>query len=418
MSTTFERLKKYLVPIIGEDRSGVFSFRREKGGAITRFHLRIEKNGYGMLLANSSVACRLSPSGTVIAKLLLENKNENEIEAEIRKNFRSIPDEQLKGDVKHLKEFIDTLATPDDTYPIFNLQDPALEPPRSLIAPFHAQMNTGSAEKVNPILRKLWDAGIPHVTFQADSRSSIDEAIQNVQRAEDIGMICGIRASGSWLQQSEVMKRLALAGIDYIVAPVASLSPENHDKVFGDGDYQHALQSFKDCIQWEICPVVEVAVSKQNRQEISELLKTLESNGMHNVHCFVVTEPLSDGLAGTEIIQTAVDILAVGSNLAMRIIWLPPVSRTTNLQDVIKAGPRTAGDVSIFVDSDGNVFPSRGEKVRAGNVLNDPWKSIWSSEVFRKYRDRVESDTHCSICPGMEICAADCPADPKGWDLV
>jgi radical SAM protein with 4Fe4S-binding SPASM domain len=415
MNITFERLKKYLVPIIRVDRSGVYSFRREKGGAITRFHLRIEKNGYGMLLANSSVACRLSPSGTLIAELLLANKNDQEIETEIRKNFRGTQDEQLKHDIERLKGFIETLSTPDDTYPIFNLQDPALEPPRRLIAPFHAQLSTGSPEKVNSILQKLWDAGIPHVTFQANG-SSLDESIRNVQRAEDIGMICGIRATGSWLQQPEVMKRLALAGIDYIIAPVASLNPETHNKIFGDGDYQHAFNAFKHCIQWEVCPVAEVAVSKQNRNEISELLTALESKGIHNVHCFVAAEPLPDGLASTEIIQAAVDILAAASNLAIRIIWLPPISRTTNLQEVIKAGPRTAGDVSIFVDPDGNVYPSRGPKTYAGNVLKDSWKSIWNSEVFRKYRDRVESNTHCEICPSMEICAADCPGDPRGWD--
>lgn len=412
-----ERLKKYLVPEIKTDHSGVFSFRREKKGAITRFHLRIEKNGYGMLLANSSVACRLSTSGTLIARMLLEGKNQQEIETEIRKKFRGIQNEQLKHDIGQVNQFIETLSTPDDTYPIFNLQDPALEPPQSLIAPFHAQMHFGSAEKINPILQQLWDAGIPHVTFQSNG-NSVEEAIKNVQRAEDIGMICGVRATGSWLQQPEIMKRLALAGIDYIVAPVTSLNQQNHDKIFGDGDYKHALQSFKDCIQWEICPVAEISVSNENKKELPELLINLESNGVHNIHCFVVAEPLREGLTRAEIIQTAVDILAAASKLQMRIFWLPPVSRETKLEEVIKAGPRTAGDVSVFVDADGNVYPSRGPKVCAGNILKDSWKAIWNSEVFRRYRERVESNTHCSICPGLEICAADCPGDPKGWDTV
>ena len=275
MSATFaDRLKKYFVPEIKNNRSGVYSFRREKNGAITRFHLRIEKNGYGMLLANSSVACRLSPSGTAIARMLLEGKNQQEIETEIRKDFRGIRNEQLTHDLEQLSHFIETLSTPDDTYPIFNLHDPAMEPPRSLIAPFHAQMLVGSAEKVNPVLQKLWDAGIPHVTFQVTDSTSIEESVQNVQRAEDIGMICGIRASGNWLQQSEVMKRLALAGIDYIVAPVTSLNQQSHDKIFGERDYQHAFQSFKDCIQWEICPVAEIALSNENKKELPELLKT------------------------------------------------------------------------------------------------------------------------------------------------
>jgi hypothetical protein len=27
----------------------------------------------------------------------------------------------------------------------------------------------------------------------------------------------------------------------------------------------------------------------------------------------------------------------------------------------------------------------------------------------------VESDTHCGQCPGLAICAADCPRAPAGW---
>ena len=239
MSVTFgDRLKKYFIPEI-EWTKAVSILFAGKNGAITRFHLRIEKNGAGMLLANSSVACRLSPSGALIAKSLLQGENENKIQSDIRKNFREVRNEELSQDIERVRQFIETLSIPDDAYPIFNLQDPALETPRSLIAPFHAQMHVGSPEAVNPILQKLWDAGIPHVTFEVNNMSSVDGSIRNVQRAEDIGMICGVRAQGSWFQQDDVMKRLALAGIDYIVAPVVSTDQKNHDKLFGVGDYSN-----------------------------------------------------------------------------------------------------------------------------------------------------------------------------------
>ena len=179
-----------------------------------------------------------------------------------------------------------------------------------------------------------------------------------------------------------------------------------------------SLQSFNDCLKWEICPVAEIAIFSENKKDIPELLKLLNSKSVRNVHCFCVTEPLTEGLNSIGIIQTAVEVLEAASKFETRVIWLPPVSRSSSLEEVLKAGPRTAGDVSIFVDASGNVYPSRGPKVSAGNLLQNPWKAIWDSDVFQRYRDRVESNTHCSICPGMEICAADCPGDPKGWDTV
>ncbi|HSE43193.1 MAG TPA: SPASM domain-containing protein [Acidobacteriota bacterium] len=411
------QIKNFFLPE-PPNRSGIYSFRREKNGAITRFHLRVEKNGEGMLLANSSIAARLSASGTLIAKMLLEGKTQNEIETEVRKQFRKVPDQLLSEDIDRVWQFIESLSNPDDTYPIFNLQDPALEPPRDLMAPLHAQIPVVSSEKTKTILQKLWDAGIPHVTFEVLKESSSDETVRCVQYAEDIGMICGVRASGTWFQQPDVMKSLALAGIDYVVVPIVSAAKEKHDRIFGERDFEKAQQCINDCKRWEICGVVEVGISHENRKEVADLFTMLESKGILNVHCFAVAEPVEKGLTGVEIIQTAVDVLSTASQLQMRVIWLPAVSRAGSLSEVLQAGPRTAGDVSVLVDAEGNVYPSRGPRTAAGNVLNTPWKTIWDSDVFRNYRYRVQSNTHCSICPGLEICAADCPGDPQGWDSV
>ena len=40
-----------------------------------------------------------------------------------------------------------------------------------------------------------------------------------------------------------------------------------------------------------------------------------------------------------------------------------------------------------------------------------------ASEVYEAYRRRVQTDTHCDECPGLAICAADCPRTPLGWAI-
>jgi len=67
------------------------------------------------------------------------------------------------------------------------------------------------------------------------------------------------------------------------------------------------------------------------------------------------------------------------------------------------------------VEADGSVYPARGPMTAAGNLLRDSWESIWENPVFLRYRKRVESPTRCDVCPGLEICAADCPGNPEGW---
>src|SRR5262245_3756189 len=149
----------------GKAKAGIYHYRREADGNVTRFHLRVEEDGTGLLLANSSVAAKLSASGVAIAEMLLEGKTENEIRAEIHKRFRDVDDKLFDSDLLKLKSFIETLANPTDHYPIFNLNDSAVSTPHSLLAPFHAELPVMSANKVIALLDKLWSSGTVHVTF-------------------------------------------------------------------------------------------------------------------------------------------------------------------------------------------------------------------------------------------------------------
>ena len=227
-------------------RKGIYHYRREAGGNVTRFHLRVEEDGAGLLLANSSVAARLSPSGVLIAKSLLEGSTKAEVAQTVYENFRRVERSQLEKDLVKLTQFIETLANPEDNYPIFNLDDPSLIPAGRLFAPFHAQLDVGPACEVNALLNKLWDCGIVHVTFSATRDSSSEQAISNMERAEDIGMISGLRGVASWLQTPDLFRRAALAGVDYVVVPLLSHDAQRHDAFFGAGDFSLGLQCLHD----------------------------------------------------------------------------------------------------------------------------------------------------------------------------
>lgn len=395
----------------GKIRAGLYHFRREDGASVTRFHLRVEEDGSGMLLANSSVAARLSASGAVMAKALLEGVNQNTITEQIRRNFRGAGEEQVREDLNRLSEFIRTLANPEDNYPIFNLDDPAVMTPHRLFAPFHAQMSVAPADSVNPLLAKLWENGVLHVTFAGTDASSSNDALRNIERAEDIGMISGLRGPASWLQLPGLIEQSAQAGVDYVTVPILAPQLDEHDAILGQGDWQHAMNCFADCRKWEICPVAEIPLFKLNSHQIPALLETLQTRGVRNVLYYAIAAQHQErGLTGTEIIQAAVDVEELAHRSQVRYVWLAPVSVSGSLPKLIQDGPRTGGDVSIRVEPDGSVIPARGPRTVAGNLLRQDWKDIWNHAVFKRYRERIETPTRCAICPGLAICAADCPA--------
>lgn len=396
----------------GKIKSGLYHFRREDGGNVTRFHLRVEQDGSGMLLANSSVAARLSAAGITMAKAVLEGAEDSDIAQQIRKNFRGAEEGQVHEDLKRLNEFIRTLASPEDNYPIFNLDDPAVMTPHHLFAPFHAQMSVAPAESANPILMRLWENGVLHVTFAATEASSVHDALRNIERAEDIGMISGLRGPASWLHSPGLLEQSAQAGVDYITVPVLAPQLDEHDAILGQGDFQEVMECFSECRRLEICPVAEIPLFKLNAHQLPALLELLKERGVHNVLYYAVSADHQErGLSTTEIIQAAVDVEDLSHRSQVRYVWLAPVSSSGPLATLIQEGPRTAGDVSIRVEPDGSVIPARGPRTVAGNLLRQDWKDIWNHAVFRRYRERIESPTRCAICPGLAICAADCPGN-------
>lgn len=401
----------------GKTKAGIYHFRREEGGNVTRFHLRVDPEGSGMLLANSSVAVRLSPSGVAMAKAILEGMDKNQISLHIQQNFRGATEQAVRDDLEKVQGFISTLSNPEDNYPIFNLDDPALIPSH-LLAPFHAQMPVGSPGTVNPLLTKLWDAGILHVTFAATASGSKEDAVLNIERAEDIGMITGLRGPASWIHTGDLLQRVAAAGVDYITVPVVSSHASEQDAILGMGDFENLQRFFADCRKLEVCPVAEIPLLASNVQKLPELLSWLESRGVKNVFYYAVAaDQQPQGLGSTPIIQAALDVEELSHHSTVRYVWLAPVSAKGELRQVVENGPRCAGDVSIRVELDGMVYPARGPMVPAGNLLAQTWNQIWNHKVFQRYRERIEAPTRCSVCPGLAICAADCPGDSKGWAI-
>ena len=392
---------------------GIYHYRREQGGSVTRFHLRVEEDGTGLLLANASIAARLLSSGVLIAKALLEGRSRQDVRQAVRESFRNVNDNQLDEDVQKLTGFIETPANPEDNYPIFNLDDPATATPRALFAPFHAQLRVAPPEKTNPLLQKLWNNGILHVTFLATGSSSVRDAVANIERAEDTGMISGLRGTATWLQTPDLLRSAAMAGADYVTVPVGSAEPEIHDGLMGAGDFLAAMKCFEDCQDLEVCSVAEVPLMRENVQDLDSLNQILRKAGVWNVTYWAVAGQDPSALSRTQIIEAAVQVEELAHRSKVRYVWLPPVSG--NWKQTLEEGPRTAGDVSIRVEPDGSVYPARGEMTAGGNLLMENWQTIWNREIFRRYRQRIETPTRCDVCPGLEICAADCPGDPRGW---
>lgn len=402
-------------------KPGVYPYMYREGGEMTRFHLRVDGDGSGVLLANATAAARLRPSGVIIARGLLECHDEQEILNQLSLCFRDVKPAAVQQDVERVRQVLCTLAAPGDRYPILNLPDPLLAPEATLLEkPLSADVPLAEPSRMLPLMKRLWDLGIPHVTLVAGENPPVGDLVRAVERAEDLGMIAGVRARGSDLVQGSLIQDLALAGIDHVDILYLSAQADIHDALAASGDHARALEALALARRFEVCPVAVVALVSSTLSALEETLDDLVGRDVTNVGFYAIgtVEPeSSEAVRADAMAQVAEAVEEAAAEADVRFLWYPPIrfDPSIPLANQVRRGPRTAGDNSIRVEPDGSVIPGRGPCQAAGNLLTDDWDTIRQHEVYRAYRDRLTADTRCDDCPGLAICAADCPRNPAGW---
>jgi len=407
-----------------EPEPGIYHYERLEADWPTRFHLRVDPDGQGLLLANAAQAAVLSESGVLMAQAILEGREDHDIFLKVGNTFPDVTGNEIWAGLAQVRTLIENLSHPGDNYPISDLDDPyAATRSRAFAAPLRADVVPGQLELTEEIIRKLWDAGIPHVALLVRPELHKDDLPRLVEAAEDIGMIAGLRTVASWLPE-EVLEAAANAGLDHLTLLYASAASAEHDALVGAGDNDLVWRYFARCEELELCAVAQVPLMQSNVDEIETIIGQLGERGVTNISFFALACPDNDELAreagalpGSALPQVATVINEASETANVRYLWEVPVrfDNSRSLAEQVTAGPRAAGDVAIRVDQDGTVYPARGPRTSAGNILGDTWEQIWENPCFTRYRERLAAPTRCADCPDLPICAADCPRDPRGW---
>jgi len=405
---------------------GLYHYVCEGTGAPARFHLRVDTTGAGLLVANAAAAAQLRPSGVIIAKAVLEGEGDPAIVLRLTSVFRGVSAEAASADVCRVRNLIARLQSPEDNYPILNLADPAFAPAAApLDRPLSADVPLAEPKRLVPLVDRLWQLAIPHVTFIAGQNPDPRWLVRAVERAEDLGMIAGVRIRATELLGGTLAADLAAAGVDHVDVLYLSHEPAVHDALAGPGDHAAAIRALATVRDLDVCAVAGLALVEANLASIDETIAALVAQGVTNLALFAIAVPEEEhkkedttgAVAASTLVQAAALVEESAEAHGLRLLWYPPVRRdpTMTLADQIRRGPRASGDTAVRVEPDGAVIAARGPWQNAGNLLANDWDAIYSSAVYQAYRRRVETDTHCDTCPGLAICAADCPRDPTGW---
>lgn len=406
--------------------AGLMHFMREHDGRPVRYHLRIEPDGSGLLLANASAAVRLSPTGVAIAHGLLAGESDRALARGVVERFAGAPIERVRQDIIDVRTLLGELARPlRGAYPLRSLDEPeATVHRRVLRAPLSADVTVDDdLESSLGIVQRLWEAGVPQVMLSLSPDAQADGLVRIVERAEDLGLIAGVRVRATDLVADGLLDDLARVGLDHL--DVLYAGEQHHDTLFGStgaSDYAAARAALERALQLEICPVAVVPIVATTFDQLESIADELASLRVRVAIAFalVSTDDDPEVLSPDEVRQAAATIEEVADHRDLDVVWAPPLERDASIDVIaqVRQGPRTAGEASMRVRSDGTVLAPEGPSTAAGNLLRDPWPDIWSHASFRRYREAVDDPSRCASCPGLALCAAGCPARPETWARV
>ena len=359
------------------------TFQSGPGEPPYRLHLRLEKDGSGILIINAATVLHLNPTAAEFAYHMIKGTPPEQAAIEIAKRYR-ISVAEAQKDFVDFNERIQTAIHTPDLDPTLYLDFERVAPhSKDLTAPLRLdcaltyRLPAGTQAEYAPtkrvdrelttdewqtIMDKAWAAGIPHITFTGGEPTLREDLPALIAHAEKVGQVTGLLTDGLKLADKEYLHNLLQTGLDHLLF---ILQPEN----------PASWQALEIILQADLFTTVHLTVTPWNVKQAGETLERL---------CTLKVKSLSLGASEPSLHEALHGLHNQAANLGLTLRWdMPvpysaenPVSHET-IEDEVPSG---AGKAWLYVEPDGDVLPTQGEAEHIlGNFLKDPWEKIYQS---------------------------------------
>ncbi len=345
-----------------------------------RIHLRLLKDGTGILIVNASTVLHLNPSAAECAYHFIKGTAPEEAAKQIAARYRVGKDAALR-DFTDFSERVQTLIETPDLDPVSFLgfervapHSASLRAPLRLDCALTYKLPTGSKAEYAPVKRvkrelttdewqtildKAWRAGIPHITFTGGEATLRDDLPQLISRAEANGQVCGLLTDGMKLADKKYLKALLQTGLDHILF---ILQPED----------KKSWKALESILAEDIFVTAHLTVHRNNAASIDATLERLADAGVKS---------LSVTMAKKFPPEKAQAIRDKAAALGITFRFDLPVPYSTDNPIAVETSedhiPDGAGNAWMYVEPDGDVLPAQGMADRVlGNLLRDEWSAI------------------------------------------
>lgn len=346
-----------------------------------RLHLRLEETGGGLLIVNAATVLHLNQTAAEYAYYLINNTDADVVAQQMSARY-SVDPLIARQDYVNFTERIRTLVETPDLDPVTFLDfdrrlpfsgrlsaplrlDCALtyrlpEDQAADSAPIERVERELATEEWKTILRRAWDAGIPHIIFTGGEPTLRDDLVELISFAEQLGQVTGLLSNGLKLSQPAYLNKLLQAGLDHLML---ELHPES----------KQSWQAVSNAMVEDLSVVVHLTLTADNQSQIKPILDRLVSLEVKKVSLSASDPALAPALA------SARDWVA---DRNLELVWNIPVPYSSLHPVALETSDAQiegAGRAWLYVEPDGDVLRAQGDPTVLGNLLHEPWKKIWKS---------------------------------------
>jgi len=424
--------------IVRGPSSGLYHYSRENEFEKSRIHLRVDPDGTGVLIVNANRVMHLNPTAALMAYLVLENIEEKNAIKTIQKEYR-VSASQARADLSAFRLQLSELIRPDGACPVHELElDTVMPFSARPSAPYRMDLAVTyrcnndcahcynarernfpelSTEQWKKILDQLWLLGVPHIVFTGGEATLRNDLPELIAHAENIGQITGLNTNARRLSDQRYVQKLVEAGLDHVQITVESCDEQIHDEMMRTkGAFKQTIQGLKNVLASPLYVMTNTTMLRTNIHTIPDTLDFLADTGVRTIGLNALIYSghglsVGTGLAESEL-QPILDMaVQKTSERGQRLIWYTPTQycQFDPTQSNLGVKGCTAALYSMCIESNGNVLPCQSYYHSLGNILTDPWDSIWNHQLSIQLRERRGLPAKCAGCPIVSECGGGCP---------
>jgi len=349
-----------------------------------RLHLRIEKDGTGLLVINAATVLHLNQTAVEYAFHFVQHSDTEAVVNEVSKRYR-IDREQIRQDFESFMDRILTLIETPNLDPVTYLDIERQEPySADISAPYrldcaityevpdeshreHTPLDRVDRELTTEewvtIFHTAFDHGIPHLLFTGGEPTLREDLPDLILKAEELGLVTGLLTDGLKINDDAYRSKLLMNGLDHLM-------------IVFDPDNPKEWEVLEKVLAEDIHTTVHLTLRKG--EDLHPHMQRMADMG---------TQAISLSEADRDLTRELQDLRDFAAVLQLDLVWDMPVPYSQNNPvslEIERApeeeAPEGAGKAWLYIEPDGDVLPAQGmyEQV-LGNILRDPWEKIWEN---------------------------------------